>query len=191
MIFQKLIFSKHLEEGEEILYAVHTHWIELMKPSFEVGFFGFFLPWVLYFVGFNTPLFFWIALIWSGLAYLRFMYILIDWYSDTWLITNMSVITIEWNGIFSNLSARSGYEDIEGATYEIKGFWGTVLRYGNMTLRLMSGSNFALKSVASPKKAELALARYQDKVLNARNMQDTTSLKSLLSDLVSHHNRQT
>lgn len=189
MITDKIIFKKHLEKGEEILYAVHKHWIEVIKPASEVIFFGFVLPWILYFIGFNSRLFLWIAIAWSALAISRLMYVFVDWYSDAWLITNMSVITIEWNGLFSNNSARIGYEDIEGASYEIKGFWGTIMRYGSMTLRVMSGSHSDLKNVARPKKAELALARFQDKYLNDRNMQDTNSLKDLLSSLAAHHNR--
>ncbi len=189
MITNSIIFKRHLEKGEKVLYAVHKHWIEMLKPSLEILFFGLALPWVLYFIGFNSKGFLWVALGWTAIAFIRFIYVVIDWYSDTWLITNMSVITIEWNGIFSNNAARLGYEDIEGASYEIKGFWGTILRYGNMTLRVMSGSHSDLKSVSSPKKAELALVRYQDQYLNDRNMQDTDSLKTLLSSLVAHHNK--
>lgn len=185
----KYIFRRHLEEGEKILFAVHKHWIGMVKASIEVVVFGLVLPWLLYFIGFNTPSFFWVAVVWSLIAFIRFIYIVIDWYSDTWLITNMSVITIEWHGIFRSNTARIGFEDIEGASYEIRGFWGTILRFGDMTLRVMSGSHADLKSVARPKRAELALARYQEQYLNDRNMQDTSSLKNLLSNLVAHHNR--
>ncbi len=189
MIIDKYLFKKHLEKGEDILYSVHKHWIEMLKPISEVSFFGLVLPWTLYFIGFQSKVFLWIVVIWSAIAMTRFFYIFIDWYSDAWLITNMSVITIEWQGIFSNNSARLGYEDIEGASYEIKGFWGTILRFGNMTLRVMSGSHSDLANVSSPKKAELALARFQDKYLNDRNMKDTNSLKNLLSSLAAQHNR--
>ncbi len=187
MIFSKLIFSKHLEKGEEIQYVIHKHWSEMTKPILEVLFFGFLTPWALYFIGFSTPTFFWVAVIWSAIAVARFIYVLVDWISDAWLITNMNIIVVEWSGIFSNLSARVGYTDIEGASYEIKGFWGTIFRYGDMTLRVISGSHFDLKKVSNPKKAELALSRFQDKYLSDRNIQDATSLKSLLSDMVSHH----
>ena len=189
MIIDKILFSRHLEQGEDILYAVHKHWIEAVKPTLEMGFFGILLPWTLYFIGLNTALFFWISVFWSACASIRFFYILIDWYSDAWLVTSMSIITIEWSGIFSNNSARLGYEDIEGAAYEIKGFGGTILRYGSMTLRMMSGSHAELKNVSSPKRAELAIARFQDQYLSDRNMQDTDSLKALLSSLVASHNR--
>lgn len=189
MITNKLVFKKHLEEGEEILYAVHKHWMKMVKPTVEIAFFGIFLPWALFFMGFNTTNFLLIVLVWTLMAFARFVYVFIDWYSDAWLITNMSVITVEWNGFFSNTSSRSSFEDVEGATYVIKGFWPTIFRYGNMTLRLMSGSNFHLNGAASPKKAELKLAHFQNQYMSARSFQDSSNLKTLLSDLVSTHAR--
>ena len=190
MIFQKLIFHKHLEEGEEILFAVHKHWIEIFKQVLEISFFGFAIPWGLYLMGFNTSFFFWAAVLWSAMAYIRFLYVLTDWYADVWLITNMSVINIEWNGFFNNIAGRTNFNDIEGAAYEIKGFWGTMLRYGDMALKVMSGNNLVMKNVTNPKKAELAIAQYQDKYMNDREMQDSGHLKELLSDMIAQHMRQ-
>ncbi|MBI5422113.1 hypothetical protein HZA44_03185 [Candidatus Peregrinibacteria bacterium] len=189
MIINRILFGKHLEEGEEILYAVHKHWVDLVKPGLEVGFFGFVLPWVLYAAGFNAKLFFWVAVAWSAMAYVRFLGIALDWYADTWLVTNMSVITIQWNGMFNNLSSRVGYEDVEGASYEITGFWATIFRYGNMTLRVTSGSHFAMAHVANPKGAELSIAHYRERFVTERNIQDTNSLKTLLANLVAHQTR--
>lgn len=188
-MIDRFIFKKHLEDGEEVLYSVHKHWIAIVKPSLEVGFFGLALPWSLYFIGFNSEIFFWVAVAWSVMGYLRFLYILVDWYSDAWLITDMSLVAMEWHGIFSNNSARISYDDVEGAAYEIKGFLGTVLRFGNMQIRVMSGSHLNLKNVANPKKAELALLRFQEKYMNEKNMQDSDNLKALLSSMVAHQNR--
>ena len=180
MIIDKLIFNRHLEKGEKVLYAVHKHWIEILGPVLGIAFFGFVIPWTFYLIGFNTALFFWIAVIWSVLAYLRFIYILVDWYADVWLITSMGMIVIDWRGIFSNSSTRIGYEDIEGVAYDINGFWATMLRYGTMTLKVMSGNNLDLKPAANPQKAELAIIRFQGKYMNNREMQDAGNLKNLL-----------
>lgn len=190
MIVDQILFKKHLEKGEEIRYAVHKHWYELMKPTLGIGIFGMALPWGLYIAGLRTPTFLWIAIGWSFIAYLRFLYTLIDWYSDAWLITSMNVITIQWDGFFNNSSARLAFEDIEGAAYEIRGITGTLYRFGNITLRLTSGSNFVLKRAAKPKQAELALARFQDEYIKKRSFQDSNGLKAILSDLVSHHVRR-
>jgi hypothetical protein len=189
MIIEKLIFSKHLEKGEKVLYSVHKHWTDILSPVLAVGFFGFVIPWGFYAMGFNTTFFFWMAVIWSVLAYLRFMYVLVDWYADVWLITSMGLIAIEWRGLFSNCATRIGYEDIEGVTYDINGFWPTVLRYGDITLKVMSGNNLEMKSIARPQRAELAIARFQDQFLNKKEMQDAGNLKTLLSSMIAHHMR--
>jgi hypothetical protein len=189
MIVDRLIFSKHLEEGEKILYAVHKHWTQLIKSTLEIGFFGFVIPWSLYLVGFNTQVFLYVAILWSVLAYIRYMYVLVEWYSNTWLITDQNVIVIEWKGLFNNLSSRMAFNDVEGATYEIKGFWGTMLRYGDMTLRVMSGSHATMKNAAAPKAAELAISKYQQRYLNEMNLKDTDNLKTLIANLVARQNR--
>jgi hypothetical protein len=189
MIIDTLVFNKHLEKREKVLYAVHKHWIKIMKPALMVAFFGFVVPWGFYLIGFNTKLFFWIAVAWSAVAYLHFMYTFIDWYADVWLVTDMAIIVIDWRGFFSNTATRIGYEDIEGVGYEISGFWPTMLRYGHITLKVMSGNNLDMKDAARPQKAELAVMRFQDKFMNDKEMQDAGSLKTLLSQMVSHHMR--
>ncbi|MBU0577724.1 PH domain-containing protein [Patescibacteria group bacterium] len=190
MIIESLIFSKHLEKGEKILYSVHKHWADIFKPALEVAFFGFVIPWGIYLLGFNSVLFFWIAVIWSLTAFLRYLYILIDWYADVWLITDMGIAVMEWRGIFSNSATRVGYEDVEGVAYDINGFFATILGYGDMTLKVMSGNNFVIKVASKPKKAELAIARCQNEFLTGREMQDAGNLKALLSQMIAHHMRQ-
>ncbi|MBU0727961.1 hypothetical protein KKA95_04720 [Patescibacteria group bacterium] len=190
MIIEKLIFSKHLEKGENVLYSVHKHWVCIFKIALEVGFFGFVVPWGIYILGFNSNLFLWTVVIWSSIAFLRYLYALIDWYADVWLVTDMSIIVIEWRGFFSNAATRIGYEDIEGIAYDINGFWPTVLQYGDITLKVMSGNNLDLKKSKKPKKAELMITKYQDKFLNDREMQDAGNLKGLLSQMIAHHMRQ-
>lgn len=190
MVLDKLIFNKHLEGGEKILYSIHKHWIVIMKPVLEVGFFGFIIPWGFYFMGFSSLLFFWIAVAWSVIAYLRFLYVLIDWYSDVWLVTSVGLIIIEWRGLFSNSSTRIGYEDVEGVAYDVNGFWPTVFRYGDMTLKVMSGNNLGLKATAQPQKAELAVIRFQGEYISNKEHEDAGNLKNILSQMIAHHMRK-
>jgi hypothetical protein len=189
-MIDKFIFQKHLEKGEEVQYAVHKHTTQFFKPVIFVAFFGFMLPWILFYMGFRSSLFLAIVVIWNVLAFFRLFYDFIDWYSDVWLFTNMSIIVVEWHGIFSNTSQRIGYEDTEGVSFIIKGFWGTVLRYGDITLKVVSGSHVELKNATRPKKVELALMKYQGEYLSNREMADASGLKQMLSQMVAHHLRR-
>ena len=190
MFFQKLLFGKHLEEGETLLFVVHKHWITIFKETLELGFFGLLLPWGLYAIGFNKPLFLWLAVIWSGLAYLRYLYILMTWYSDAWLITSANIIAIQWEGFFKNRSARTEYEDIEGFHYEIIGVWATLLGYGEMSIKLASGGHVHLHPVGNPKDKEHELMHFQNKILDERNSKTSAGLQDMISTMVAHHMRK-
>ncbi len=189
MIINRFIFQKHLEKGETVLFAAHKSWIQFFPSLLKVGFFGFLLPWLLYFLGFQTKLFLIIAVVWTILASLRLLYDWIDWYSDVWLFTTMSIIIVEWHGLFSNTSQRIGYEDTEGLSFIINGFWGSVLRHGDVTLKMISGSNVLLKNARKPKRIELALMKHQTDYLNSREEAHASGLKQLLSQMVAHHLR--
>jgi hypothetical protein len=189
MLVDSLIFKKHLEEGEKVLYAAHKHWVEFIGPFVAILFFGFILPWILYFVGFRSSLFLAVILVWTLLALFRLLHDFVDWHSDVWIFTNMSIIIVEWHGLFSNTSQRIGYEDTEGVAFVIKGFWGTVLKYGDVTLKVISGSHIDLKNAKSPKKIELALMKHQGSYMNSREMSHAGGLKEMLSQMVAHHLR--
>lgn len=189
MLVDNLIFKKHLEKGEEVLYATHKHWVEFIGPALAIIFLGFVLPWILYFAGFNSSLFLTVIVVWTFLGLFKLFHEFIDWHSDVWLFTNMSIIIVEWHGIFSNTSQRIGYEDTEGVAFVIKGFWGTVLRYGDVTLKVISGSHTTLHNAKNPKKVELSLMKHHGTYMNSREMSHAGGLKELLSQMVAHHLR--
>jgi len=190
MFADRFIFHKHLENKEEVLYAAHKHFTQFLKPLFRVSLFGFLIPWSLYGMGFRSQFFLILVIVWTLLALIRLLYDFIDWYSDVWLFTNMSIIIIEWHGIFSNTSQRVGYEDTEGVAFVIRGFWGTIFRYGDLTLRMISGGQVLLKNAKSPKKVELALMRHQGDYLGNRERSDSAGLKHMISQMVAHHLRK-
>lgn len=187
MLLETLFFKKHLERGEKILFAAHRHWVLLIRPGLATGFFGFLIPWSLYWAGLNTELFFLISIFWSLAAYMFFMYRLFKWHANAILVTSMGILKVDWQGFFSNVASRVPYEEIEGAGYEIKGFWPTVLRYGNFTVSLLSGKVFLLTIAARPARAELMVMKLLEAYMLEKNKRDVAGLKSLLSDLAVYH----
>lgn len=190
MFIDQYVFNKHLEKSEKVLFVAHKHWACFVPSIINVLFFGFALPWILYYAGFKTNLFLGVIFIWMFIALVRLFYDWIDWYSDIWLFTNMSIIVVEWHGIFSNTSQRIGYDDVEGLSFTIKGFWGTVLQFGDSTLKVISGSHITLKNAQTPKKIELSLMQHQSRYLDDQQMAHSDGLKQLLSQMVADHLRR-
>jgi len=190
MLIDRIIFQKHLEEGEQVAFTAHTHWSQFLTPFARVAFFGLALPLAIYFMGFRTQLFLVIVVVWVSFAAVRLFYDFVDWYADAWLFTDKSIIIVVWHGVFSNTSQRVSYEDAEGIAFLIRGFWGTVLRFGDVTLKTISGSTIVLNHAKQPKKVELALMEHQEKYMSKKEMNDASGLKQMLSQMVSHHLRQ-
>ena len=190
MLVDKYIFQKHLEKGESVLYVVHKHWTQFLPRVLNVIFLGWMAPWIFYFAGLKTPLYVGLIFLWMVLAILRLVYDWINWYADVWILTNMSVIVVQWNGFFSNTSQRISYEDVEGLSFAIKGFWGTVFRFGDATLQVLSGSHVTMNNARNPKEIELSLMKHQGSYMESRSMIHSENLKQILSQMVAQHLRR-
>lgn len=190
MLIDRYIFKKHLEEGESVLYVAHKHWTQFLPKVLNVVFFGLMFPWIFYFAGLKVGLYIFLAFIWMFASLIRLFYDWVNWYADVWIFTNMSIIVVEWHGIFSNTSQRLGYEDVEGLSFTVKGFWGTIIRFGDATLQVISGSHITMKNAKNPKETELALMKHQAAFLNSRDMSHSDGLKQMLSQMVAQHLRR-
>lgn len=188
--YDKILFANYLEEGESLQYVVHKHWFEIFKPASATTIFGIIPPilLVVYVVGFTfaNPLF-WLAAVWLFLGAMSFLYTTIDWYYDAWLLTNQCLIDIEWKGLFQRTSARVEYTAIDGVAYELSGFWGYVLGFGNMRIDKVSAQKIELPNANKPRQAEAQILEQQEKFVTSKNSTDSEAIKSLLAEVIKTH----
>jgi len=186
MFIESFLFKKHLEPDEEINYVAHKHWFFVFRPAVKVSFLGIFLPVLLWliFPEFNK----WIALGWIILGYLWLFYILFNWYLDAWLITSLSIIDVEWNGFFYRSMTRIEYINIEGVTYEISGFWATILNFGNILLnKASSDSQVALLGVKDPAGVEKEIQKHIVNRNSEKFENNNDETIQALSEMVAKH----
>ena len=114
-----------------------------------------------------------------------------DWYFDAWLLTNTSVIDLEWGGLFNRSSTRVEYHMIEGLTYEYAGVFQTVFRYGDITIqKIGSGAEVSLKDAMLPRKVESKVLELQAKFVTSKTYKEHDALKGLLSDMLQEHSKK-
>ena len=127
-MLRAFFFGKHVEDDEEILLIVHKHWLiglkELWLPTVI-----FIALWGILILRQSMSLLYGVSL--SSLAVAiwwiqRFM----DYYLDTWIITNKGIVDLEWRGWFHRSAPRSLYSDVQGIGYEMIGIWSSLFRYG-------------------------------------------------------------
>jgi hypothetical protein len=181
MIIDDIVFRRLLNKGEEIKYVAHAHPFTIYPQLFKVMIFGLIAPASGYFL---FPPFYVIWIAWAALGVLLFLYRIMQWYLDAWIVTNMGVIDQDWNSLFNKATTRIDYSHIEGVTNEIKGFWGTIMRYGHIQIEHMSGQPITIDNVASPRKVEKHIAKYQQEFLRQQSFTDHSKLRDLLTDMV-------
>ena len=181
MIIDRILFRNLLDEGEKIMLVAHVHpWI-VYPQLVKVMFFGIILPAGAYFL---LPPLWTIWAVWAGLGLLLMVYRFIQWYMDAWIVTNTSVIDHQWNSPFDQSTNRIEFGNIDGITNEIRGFWGTILRYGNIQITHVAGTPLVLENVSSPRKVERFIMEHQQIFVKQQSFDDQAKLKELLTKLL-------
>jgi hypothetical protein len=181
MIIDQITFRSLLGKGERLEYVAHRHIFKLYPKLFKILLLGVGAPIGGYLL---FPPFFEVWLAWMILGTLLFAYAMTQWYLDAWIITSMAVIDNEWNSLFNKSTTRIEYQSIEGISTETKGFWSTILRFGDIQVEHMSAEPVVLKDVSRPRKVERMILLHQQSFLRRQNFEDHGKLKDLLTNLL-------
>ncbi len=178
-------FLRFLDKDEKIFKVAHRHIFMFFKNSGSAFLIGLIVPFVLYYL---FPAFLPIFLIWMGVGLVAIFYHFVGWYYDVWLLTDIGVIDIERNGFFDITSTRIEYHMMEGISYTIKGFWRTILNFGDITIDKMGARTCViLKDAPFPKRLERRIMSLQEKFIVSRSVRDHNTLKDMLSEMIACH----
>jgi hypothetical protein len=177
------LFNRHLEEDEPLYMVVHKHWlIGIKEMLLPVAVFAGTLA-VLYYVPFRLA-----AMVVTVVDIGVCIWILrnfFDYYLDGWVITDRAIIDVEWHGWFHRESTRIDYSSIEGVSYEIKGVFGTLLRYGTVSIeKISSGSTVSIEHVKNPRDIESIILACQEACIRSKNMKDSSTVKDIIAEIV-------
>ena len=183
-MIRDFLYKSYLGEGEKIQFVIHRHIFMQMKDFFRVVFFGIFLPlfgWWLF------PQILLFAAAWFAIGTLRFLFEFLDWYYDVWLVTNVSIIEIMWQGFFKKSSARIEYHTIQGIGYEVNGLARTIFNYGTVALEKFAGVGSVFDGAVNPKRKAEMLTKAQEEFVTNKSFRDHRALQGILTDLLQHH----
>jgi len=128
-----------LKQGEQILSVIKRYGLT------------FFWWWIFILLLFVVPFFFMFWLFqhgWWGqtlftvpvlLGILTIIRTLFLWQKNILIITSHRLIDIDQRGFFDKIVSDIPYDQVEDVMGRIKGFWGTIFRYGNLVIQTGSG----------------------------------------------------
>lgn len=184
ILLDRLLFRGYLSDEEKLIFAVHQHWFALYRPVAKIGFFGLVLP-ILFWL--MLPPAFYIFAVWFVVAFMRFLYEVIDWYFDVLLVTSDGIIDIDWRGVFSKSSHRIEYESITGVHYEKEGLWGTLFDFGPLHITIEgheSHGHVGLEIAASPLTAEHRILHAKEKYEHHHAMEGEHAIRDILAEMI-------
>lgn len=168
---ENLLFQDYLEKGEKIKYVIHLHPVlyHVRLAKIKIPFFV--LP-VILFIIFPSLHLISIGIMLIGLV--RMALLVFDWYYNCWLVTNKGVISIEAEDVWHRHASRTEHEMIAGTAFEKKGFIGSLLDYGTITLEKAGNSKtlIQLKKVKNPLEAELKIVEHQKAYMEEKSEKD-------------------
>ncbi len=128
-----------LKQGEQILSVTKRYGLT------------FFWWWIFILLLFVIPFFFMFWLFQNGwwgqtlftvpvlLGVLTIIRTLFLWQKNILIITSHRLIDVDQRGFFDKIVSDIPYDQVEDVMGRIKGFWGTIFRYGNLTIQTGSG----------------------------------------------------
>ena len=181
-MFANILYRSHLNPGEKILYIAHVHPFTVYKQFLKYFSFGIALPGLFYLM---MPPFWMVWAGWAGIGAIYMIFFFLDWYYDALLVTNQSLMDLQWEGIWNRSSTRIEYHTIEGVSYELKGFWSVIMNYGDIQIeRLGVGQPVGLNAVSFPKTVEREILEAQNEFMRNKSFRDHQSLKDLLANMM-------
>lgn len=176
-------FGRHLEDDETVFRIVHRHWLAgfaaLAWPSVSFA-----ASVVLMALSQTNGVRLALAL-WAVISLVWWLRNFFDYYLDAWIITDQGIVDIAWHGWFHRESSRVLYSDIQGVSYEIQGVWGTLLRFGTISVeKISTGSAVAMEQVHHPRAVEALILKSMEGYMHKKNLKDSKQVQELLSTLI-------
>jgi hypothetical protein len=184
MSFSKKAFSSYLEEGEEIIQVIHHSIFTIFKPIAIIVAIFHLLPLLGWYFFEN------LALIWLILIIIGFSKIisrLAGWYFNALLVTSMSLLNVEWTGVFNRQATRIEYSQVDAFSYAVMGVFNTVFNFGDLIIDKVGGGQVIIKGAFRPKYTTQYLSEMQSQMVDQQLKKDHESLKGVLTDMLRSH----
>lgn len=125
------------EKDEKILYSIRKHWFILAKSWLRALVSFLIIILILILTSFRV-LNYWLLILILGIWFLVTLvyafYEWLIWYLDLYIITNKRIVDIEQKSLFLRQISETSLDKIQDITFEITGFWATLLNFGTLKI---------------------------------------------------------
>jgi len=165
-----------ISENENVIRVIHRSWFDMLSQYFLVFFIlgtfsviSFIYPLIFPQLQYSEsrPFFLFIENIFILVIWIYSFLIWIDYYFDIWVITDKRIINIEQTGLFSRKVSELKFEKIQDVTTEVRGFFQTVIDYGDVRVQTAAEEkHFLFRRISHPYEVKNLIMKIQEKKEN-------------------------
>ena len=197
MNLKHLGFGDFLEEDEKV-FAVFRHPLggTFVKMLFFAGIWGaisyaVWFYWDNYYYDYSAEnKYNYLWLIPAIIGAIKVFDVFMRWYANAILMTNESLVFVNFRHIFDKSASRIDYFDLDDVELEKKGVGDYLGNKGDLIFTKVSGGSKEFKRVWNPRKIIRKIREHKAKMLAEKNFTEESALKDLLSQLVQTHVRR-
>jgi hypothetical protein len=156
-----------LKDGEKLYYVIRQYGLTL------------FWWWILIFLLIATPFFFMFWLFqnsWWGMtlfvlpiiiAFILITRLVFSWKKNCLSVTSHRLVDVEQRGFFDKIVSDISYDQIEDVSGRITGMWGTIFRYGELSVQTGNGKiRIVAKKIKQPINLQEKINDLRDRYVN-------------------------
>jgi len=163
------------KNGEDVIFHLRRHWFIFLKMAVTFVFL-YLLPLIIYLATQSVGTEFFAQGKISGplimiAVFIYYLVILLfsftawtETYLDIWTVTTERIINREQHGLFSRVVSELDLYRVQDVTAEQKGFFATILHYGNVYVQSAGAKErFAFEQISNPYKVAKIIQRLDEK----------------------------
>ena len=152
--FDKNFFKKFIPENQKLVHIIHIHPIVIFKRLLVQILLLVLLPVFAFHISptINSFVPFIYFEIYLFLIYAKIIYDIFDWYNDVWIITDSSVVALDWT-LLKTKTESVGFDNIEWLWVEINWIFDKLLRKWDLVIHKIWDEEFILQDSENPYKA--------------------------------------
>lgn len=191
----RFIFNGFLEKDEKIekvfrrpvIFALRPFVLWTMLWTIITGVLWYFYPTY----KLDSVAFYDLNLVWQFSALLGIGFALspwVYWYVNSIVMTNESVVVIEWPKPFMRRSTRIDLHNLDEITTEKIGWKSFVLNFGDIVFNKVNGGMpIVVKNMSCPTRIARVIETYREQAIDQKNFTEESALKGVLSHVVRRH----
>lgn len=175
--FEQHFFKKYIPEWLEIKWVIHEHIVVILDKLILWLSFWAIIPSFLYYQSdaLKQLIPFYVLEIYLIIAFIKIVYEIFNWYNDVWIITNESVIDLDW-AIFKTDAKSVKYENIEWVWVEQDGIWDKILNKWTVVIHKIWDDSFHINNAVIPYEAVNEIERISKEKLSGSGKEDRFDL---------------